>query len=197
MLTADSDDVEQMWVGDVMFDGKHISGTLMNSPNWLTSVGEGDDVRITLGQMTDWMYACEGKVYGAFTVNQIRAKMPPDEREEHDAAWGLEFGDPHSSRVVMEESQLTGEHPMALNMREPLVEHLRENPESINVADDNGWTLLHRQALGGSPGCVGVLLEHGANPNAVTSNGMTPLALANSLGWKEVADLLVSHGART
>src|SRR5215207_6522567 len=35
---------EQMWIGDVEFDGETLSGQLLNAPNWLTSVHEGDTV---------------------------------------------------------------------------------------------------------------------------------------------------------
>ena len=93
-------EVEQMWINDVDFDGKQVSGTLINSPNWLTSVSEGDHVQIKPGQLTDWMYAIQGKVYGALTVNVIRSQMGDAERSQHDDAWGLEFGNPGELRFV-------------------------------------------------------------------------------------------------
>jgi ankyrin repeat protein len=51
-------------------------------------------------------------------------------------------------------------------------------------------------ALAGSTSNVKILLEHGADPNAVTDNGMTPLQLAHSLGWEKVVALLSSMAAR-
>jgi ankyrin repeat protein len=42
---------------------------------------------------------------------------------------------------------------------------------------------------------VKVLLECGADPKAVTDNGMTPMQLARSLGWEKVVTLLLSRGA--
>ena len=53
-----------------------------------------------------------------------------------------------------------------------------------------GWTLLHQEALAGSAATVKVLLEAGADPNARTDDGITPLELARSLGWEKVAALL-------
>src|SRR5688500_14663308 len=66
---SDSDDedaaVEQMWLSEIDFDGRTVSGVLLNSPNELESVSEGDSVRILLTDITDWMYAIKGEVFGA------------------------------------------------------------------------------------------------------------------------------------
>ena len=64
-----------------------------------------------------------------------------------------------------------------------------------SVRMDGGWTFLHQEALAGSLPTVQVLLEAGADPNAVTDHGMTPLQLARSLGWDKVVALLASSGA--
>ena len=48
------------------------------------------------------------------------------------------------------------------------------------------------------PGCLGVarlLLEHGADPNAVSDGGETPLYEAAGVGEPEMVELLVRHGA--
>jgi uncharacterized protein len=50
---------EHMWIGDVSFDGKQVSGTLMNSPSWLTNVNEGDNVKTTIAELGDWMFAVQ------------------------------------------------------------------------------------------------------------------------------------------
>ncbi len=189
---------EQMWISDVVFDGKAITGTLINSPQWITSVAEGDEVRMQVGGISDWMYAIQGRVYGAFTVNLMRSRMDPAERAAHDEAWGLEFGDPRAVQVVPDgDASLNFDHPMAVNMGQSLAEHLNEDPGNVHQRDDNGWTFLHQLALAGSTTSVAVLLKHGADPNAVTSHGMTPLQLANSLGWTQVAELLAANGARS
>jgi uncharacterized protein YegJ (DUF2314 family) len=193
-----SDQFEQMWVSDVNFDGRIVSGTLINSPNWLRSVKEGDHVR--LPTVTDWMYAIQGRVYGAFTVNLMRSRMDRRERAEHDAAWGLDFGDPRSIEVIPlavkgRPADLNADHPMAINMRQSLAEHLQQDPRRVHERDDEGWTLLHRMSLAGSPASVEVLLNFGADPNAVTNHGLKPLQLAKSLGWNQVMQLLASRGA--
>lgn len=210
--------VEQMWVSDVDFDGRQVSGTLINQPNWLKSVKQGDAVRILPKEVSDWMYAIAGKVYGAYTVNLLRSRMSRSERAEHDKAWGLDFGDPDSIRIVPPEfvgkkpgllgkvfggSQPPGldeieaaEHPMAVNMGPSLEETLKEKPEFVHEADERGFTLLHSLALAGTSTGVEIALRHGADVNAVTKNGMTPLRLAKSLGWKNVAQVLERAGGK-
>jgi uncharacterized protein YegJ (DUF2314 family) len=189
---------EHMWISDVDFDGKTVAGTLLNSPNWLTSVSAGDEVRIPLDGITDWMYVITGEVYGAFTVNLMRARMDKRERKEHDKAWGRNFGDPEQVRLVPDQpsGSVIGEHPMSENMAPELEKALKQNPSFLTDLDDRGWTMLHHMSLAGSLAAVKILVAHGADVNAETTNGMTPLRLARTLGWEKVVALLESKGAK-
>lgn len=208
---GDGPQVEQMWLSEINFDGRHVTGALLNSPNWLTSVKEGDSARLSLSEITDWMYAISGEVFGAWTVNLMRSRMGTRERKEHDEAWGLNFGDPQNVRVVPEpkkgggllknwfgkkEQADTDEHPMSVNMAPSFRQQLQEDPSMASVRMDGGWTFLHQEALAGNLLTVQVLLAAGADPNAVTDHGMTPLRLARSLGWEKVVALLASKGAK-
>jgi uncharacterized protein YegJ (DUF2314 family) len=216
-------EVEHMWLNDVDFDGQFVSGVLMNTPNWLKTVKEGDSARIALDQISDWMYACSvhipgrrlerAEVFGAYTVNLMRSRMSRQERKEHDDAWGLDFGAPRTIRIVPYEKKKSGgllqawfgkrqadpdipEHPMSEAAAQSLRERLAQDPSMLQAKDDRGWTFLHQQALAGSAATVRVLLEAGADANALTSHGMTPLQLAKSLGWDRVVALLVGRGAK-
>jgi len=201
--------VEHMWISEIDFDGTTITGTLLNAPNNLTSISEGDFVSIPLKDISDWMYVIGGEVFGAHTVNLMRARMDRQERQSHDGAWGLNFGDPSKIRLIPEPKKqggilqswfgkaavpdLTAEHPMSINMAESLKEQLAKDPSLLNSADENGWTLLHQEALAGSAPTVKVLLDAGANRNAKTNLGMTPLQLAQSLRWDSVSALLTAR----
>ena len=201
---ADAPEVEHMWMSEVGFDGRFLTGTLLNKPNWLKTVAEGDPVGVPRGEMSDWMYAISGEVFGAHTVNLLRSRMGRAERRDHDAAWGLDFGDPNKVRLAPEPKQGGGlftrwfakpdadgaEHPMSEGMALKLQQELAKDPKLASGKDDEGWTLLHHEALAGNLATVRVLLATGADPAAKTDGGMTPLRLAKSLGWdKVVAEL--------
>lgn len=194
---------EHMWIDQVDFDGQTISGVLLNAPNWLKTVKVGDPAHLRLEEISDWMYVIQGEVFGAYTVNLMRSRMSKKERAEHDAAWGLKFGDPSNIRLVPEpksggifKSWFGGkmpnleDHPMSENMVSSLNEQLIKHPKMLHDKDNRGFTLLHQEALAGSAATVKVLLDRGADPHVKTDHGMTPLDLAESLGWENVAALL-------
>ena len=179
-----SPSVEHMWLSEVDFDGQFIHGVLANDPNWLTTIHSGDTVRVALDQISDWMFAINGEVFGAFTVNLMRSRMGPEELADHDAAWGLDFGDPDEPRMLPEE------HPMSVNMATSLRDHLAKDPSASTTTGLHGWTLLHADASAGSTATVPILLAAGADPTAKADNGMTPGQLAEVLGWDGVVALL-------
>jgi uncharacterized protein YegJ (DUF2314 family) len=192
-FSDDEDDpdapVEHMWVNELTFDGQVMVGALVNQPNQLTSVTQGDPVPLDPEQLEDWMVAIDGKVYGAFTVHVLRARMSAEERAQHDEAWGLDFGDPATPRIVRGDD-LDAEHPMSDNMAPSLDEQLQKDRSLLTAPDEDGLTLLHHLALAGSEACVRVALAHGADRNVRSASNATPLDLAKLLGWPKVVALL-------
>ena len=217
----DSPTVEHMWVGEVDFDGTHITGVLANSPHWLTSIKEGDPVRMHIGALEDWMYVIRGRVYGGYTISVTRSRMSSQERKQHDSAWGLDFGEPGKIRLVsfgkeaqkkekpkgllgamfggknnaepeLEQETPDAEHPASVAIVPKMIEALANAPAQLNEADERGWTPLHHESLAGSAPTVEGLLKLGANPQAKGNQGETPADLARSLGWSKVEELLAS-----
>jgi uncharacterized protein YegJ (DUF2314 family) len=202
--TDDTPDVEHMWLSEIDFDGQFVSGVLQNDPSWLKTVKKGDRARIPLDEISDWLYTISDEVFGAYTVNLMRSRMGRQERQQHDEAWGLNFGDPKKIRVAPEPKKGRGllknwfgsapadmeDHPMSETMASVLKNQLADNPSLVSATDDKGWTLLHQEALAGNAASVNVLLEAGADPSAVTDHGQTPLQLAKSLGRDRVVALL-------
>lgn len=181
--------VEHMWLVEPSFDGREIVATLNSDPNWVRSVRIGDEVRLGISEIDDWLYVQGGRVYGGFTVHVLRAGMSPRERAGHDGAWGFEFGEPHPV-LVPPGAGLDRDHPMATNMASRFEEGLTKDPSLARSVDDQGWTMLHHHALGGSSEIVRLLLRHGADRDARTPHGMTAADLAASLGWTSVQQVL-------
>ena len=185
----DNPGTEEMWLSDPDFDGKYISGVLINSPAWIKSVKEGDNVNIQLDQISDWICVRgDDEVYGAYTVNVIRSRMSKKERLEHDAAWGLKFGDPLKPRTLPENDPPS----LTTNLLTLLRNTFDEDPSHLSEKGHNGWTILHKEASGGNVAVVRFLIEAGADRNAITNNGLTPFDIAQTLGWTEIAKLLRS-----
>lgn len=206
-------EVEHMWLLEVDFDGRHVEGTLINTPHSLKTFVEGQRVKISGKQLCDWMYVCMGEVCGGFTVDLMRSRMGSGERKQHDRAWGHDFGDvgivllvppsylgdpsPKQKGFLSRFSKTpqtpqdyakvaATEHPMSVNMRESFEQTLQENPEMLQQADDSGFTFLHQLSLAGSFDGVDVCLKYGADAQKPAANGMTAFDLAKCLSWKRV-----------
>ena len=179
------DESEHMWVGEVTFDGERITGTLMNSPQWLKSVEEGDSVDCKVDELSDWMLVRQGKVFGGYTVHAMRSDMDEAERKAHDAAWGFDFP------AVEEEVPVpTPNEEFETNIAKMLGEHLAGNPDAISEAQEGGRTLLHMEALYGRDKTVKILLDAGADSTAKCERGWTPLDYAKVFDWPKVITLL-------
>lgn len=74
---------------------------------------------------------------------------------------------------------------------------LGSTPTLINTRDvTTGETALHIVTARRDLTWLNFLLYKGANPNLRTDKGVSPLALAVSLGWTDGAELLLTKGAR-
>ncbi len=74
---------------------------------------------------------------------------------------------------------------------------LREHPDLVCTYSADGFTPLHFACFFGQPGAAEELLNHGADPNAVATNG-SKLAVINSAaasGNAELVKMLLREGA--
>ena len=184
---------EHMWVNDVEFDGETIYGTLVNEPDSVQNVKVGDQISAKFTDMSDWLFAIGGRAYGGFSVQAMRSRMQKDELAEHDAAWGLDFGDYNDILVVFEQKEHPEnliEHPMSKNMRGQVEQYIKAHPSMVADTDELGFTQLHHEALAGNLTIVNLLLENGADKNARTKSGKTAAEFAKILGWSEIAKVL-------
>ena len=186
--SSEASDAEQMWVSGLTFDGRTLSGVLLNSPSWLKSVRRGQAVELPRERVTDWMYTIDGKVYGGFTVDVIRGKMSAQERATHDGAWGLDFGEVGTIDLTpgWGAADPDVEHPMSENMGPMLREALESDPPPFLRPGPKGLTTLHEMALAGSMASVELLLEFGSDPHLRNEAGLDAIQLAESMGWARV-----------
>ncbi|WP_267406094.1 MULTISPECIES: DUF2314 domain-containing protein [unclassified Chryseobacterium] len=206
--------VEHMWINDIDFNGDTIKGYLINEPNNLSSIQAGDYFEIPLHEISDWLFAMTPpvkkpkglsklfssseeripKAYGGFTIHKMRADMKSDqELQEHDAMWGLDFGDFNHIEVVYEQTEhpenLT-EHPMSKNMKESFITFLKDYPNELTNLDEEGLSLLHKETIAGNLSSIEVLLEHGADKNLKANNRKTALDYAKQLKWEHLIPIL-------
>eukprot|EP00056_Hartaetosiga_gracilis_P003596 m.65103 g.65103 ORF g.65103 m.65103 type:complete len:1035 (-) comp11514_c0_seq1:1728-4832(-) len=79
----------------------------------------------------------------------------------------------------------------------PIFKLLVEGHCNVDMADSNGWTALHSLALVHTPAAIDLiplLVSKGANVNAHTVDGHTPLSLAIKSGNISSARMLLKHG---
>ncbi|MCK0203181.1 DUF2314 domain-containing protein [Ornithobacterium rhinotracheale] len=185
--------VEHVWMSDIDFDGNTIYGTLNNQPQYISAYNQGDRIEMPFEQVSDWLFVSGGKSYGGFTVQVLRSQMNDEERQQHDEAWGVDFGDYNTIYVAYgqeENEQVLKEHPMSINMKEKLEEFINNYPNEISEMDEKGNTMLHREALAGNATVVEVLLKAGANKTIKNKAGQTPLDFAKKFNWEGVIQLL-------
>lgn len=185
--------VEHMWINKIDFDGETITGALVNDPNQLTNIKNGDLVKRKITEIGDWMISIQGKTYGGFTIQVIRSGMSDNERQSHDNAWGLDFGDYNETLLVYEQKEKPEnliEHPMSKNMADKMREFLKENPNELTTVDGNGLTLLHKEAIAGNKTSIEILLELGVDKTVKSSNDKTALDYAESMNWEHIKEIL-------
>ena len=79
-----------------------------------------------------------------------------------------------------------------------LMKTLEAAPELANAKDQNLWSPLHEAVRGTSEAIVELLVEKGADINAQTTGGLTPLQLATEYKGEDhpMVTLLKSLGAK-
>ena len=185
--------VEHMWISEIDFDGEFITGILQNAPNKLTNVAEGDTVTRKVSEISDWMLSIDRKTYGGYTIQALRSDMTDKARENHDNAWGLNFGDYNNILIVHQQEEKEEnliEHPMSKVMEKPARDFFTENLDVVAAVGENGMTRLHTETIAGNKIAVEILLELGADKNAKTKTGKPAFEFATELNWSHLIPIL-------
>jgi len=78
---------EDIWATNIKITGNGFSGVLNNVPHLTIKAKEGNPVKFTKQNISDWMYTYNGKLYGGFTIKLIRDRMTVKERAKFDTAF--------------------------------------------------------------------------------------------------------------
>jgi ankyrin repeat protein len=82
------------------------------------------------------------------------------------------------------------EHPMCVNMIPSVNAMLVQAPSVISDSDEDGWTMVHRDALAGNASVVDLLVKAGADAHKKNSNGHSAYDLASMAKWPLVLDAI-------
>ena len=126
--------------------------------------------------------------------------------------WAASNGSPNSVEILLahhanvnagseEEKGTTPLHmAVAYNKNIENMELLLKHGALVNLKNKRGETPLRIAVFGGDKGKVLLLLSYGAEVNAVTSKtgrpGISLLSIARSYKYKEIEEILLSHGAK-
>lgn len=136
------------------------------------------------------------------TLERLLEKDPAAACAEEDGVsalmWAIYHGQSAAAeRLASAKGRLTLYEAAALGDIEEIESRLAEDPSQINLHSPDGFTPLGFAAYFGRIGAVGVLLDHGADPNIVSQNalGVAPLHSALAGGQSAIAMLLLKGGA--
>ena len=74
------DQKEFMWVEVVSINGDTVVGRLGNDPVWVKDLKLGDEVKMKVSQLSDWMYVKDGEIVGGYTVKVLMEKQQQEEK---------------------------------------------------------------------------------------------------------------------
>jgi uncharacterized protein YegJ (DUF2314 family) len=71
---------EFFWVNDLKREGDQFTGRIANTPMRINNVSEGQKIRFSSADISDWTYARAGVIYGNATACPLIARMSEEER---------------------------------------------------------------------------------------------------------------------
>lgn len=76
--------VEHMWVYPIRRSGDRLLVRVANDPVYVADLKFGSEVEVALGDVTDWAYSRDGKLYGHFSTRALLKNASPETRAELD-----------------------------------------------------------------------------------------------------------------
>jgi uncharacterized protein YegJ (DUF2314 family)/ankyrin repeat protein len=199
----DGDHTEHIWLMSIRFRDNQFVGKINNKPDRLMTVKLGDEVRVAPDQISDWMYADNGKLVGGFTVRVLRDNMTEDQRRDFDDRVPFVVVDdrkPDDPQVRLFDAignaeddivaAILKQHPELSNRKGSVVV-----PGLLGQMERESQSPLSYAVYCKNLNAAEILLENQANPRARDEHDNTPLHDAAMLGQIGIIRLLVKHGA--
>lgn len=79
----DGEQVEYFWLNNIDFQDGIFTGTIDNPPERVHNVKLGQKITVKKGEIADWLYTKNGKMYGNYTLRVSLKKMPPEEAAKY------------------------------------------------------------------------------------------------------------------
>ena len=76
--------VEYIWAEPLRHSTEEVVARLANDPVHLAGLKFGSEVRAPVGQIADWSYEKEGKLFGHFTTRALVKWATPEQRAEYE-----------------------------------------------------------------------------------------------------------------
>ncbi|MFT3935108.1 MAG: DUF2314 domain-containing protein [Chitinophagaceae bacterium] len=84
---------EHIWANDLVYKDGYYYGIVDEDAEATDKVKKGDKVKITLDNLSDWMYNDKGVLRGGYTIKVLRNKMTDKERASFDSSFYLKIID--------------------------------------------------------------------------------------------------------
>lgn len=76
---------EHIWIGDLTVKDGQYFGVVQNEPVDVKQIKLGDSIKISIADMSDWMYIDKKVVKGGYTIKVLRKHMSDEEKKQMDA----------------------------------------------------------------------------------------------------------------
>ncbi len=77
----DGGETEHFWLNKVAYSNGKFEGIINNEPGIVKNVQLGQKWTIAKGEISDWMYMKDGKMYGNYTMRPLLKTMPKDQAD--------------------------------------------------------------------------------------------------------------------
>jgi uncharacterized protein YegJ (DUF2314 family) len=82
---------EHMWVGNLFYKDDKLMGILDSDPVDVPMLHAGDTIRVIRNDISDWMYICDHKMVGGYTMLALYNRMTSQEKEEFKKNLGFQI----------------------------------------------------------------------------------------------------------